>query len=303
MTPTTEGPAVQRRRLRVELRKLRLDAGRTQREVATAMDWSPSKLIRIENGEVGISSNDLKILLDYYGVSDKRRIDQYIAMARNARKESWSEFRDVHSPEFLTYLGYESSTKLIREFSLTLVPGLLQTEEYAYALWRDIYHVEQKDMEAKWRARQRRQELHELEKPPEMFFILDEAAIRRHLGATAVMRRQLTQLRMWAGEPHVTVQIIPFSTGGHPGMTGPFIVLEFPNPSDDDLVFLEVATGNTLSRDDPEVTSEYVGRFYQLEDIALSPQDSITLIDDAIAQLNSGKPIATASATAAKAGE
>jgi transcriptional regulator with XRE-family HTH domain len=303
VTPAAEGPAVQRRRLRVELRRLRLDSERTQREVAKEMDWSPSKLIRIENGEVGISSNDLKILLDYYGVNDKRRVDQYVAMARNARKESWSEFRDVHTPEFLTYLGFESSTKLIRDYSLTLVPGLLQIEEYAYAIWRDIYHADPATMEAKWRARQRRQELHEQDAPPEMFFILDEAAIRRPVGGLSVMRRQLTQLKARADERHITVQIVPFSRGGHPGMTGPFTVLEFPNPSDDDLVFLEFATGDSVSRDDPEATSDYVERFYELEDIALSPDESAALIDDAITQVESGKPTATTSTTAAKAGE
>jgi transcriptional regulator with XRE-family HTH domain len=286
----TEGPAVQRRRLRVELRKLRLDGGQTQREVAAAMDWSPSKLIRIENGEVGISSNDLKALLGHYGVDDKRRIDRLVEMARNARKESWTEYRDVHSPEFLTYLGYEGSSKLIREYELSVVPGLLQTEEYAYGVWRDIYHEPLAAMETRWSARQRRQELHERDKPPEMFFILDEAAVRRTVGGPAIMRRQLVQLAQFAHEPHITLRILPFTLGGHPGMTGPFIVLEFPNPDDDDLVYFEFATGENVSRDDPEVTSDYVERFYELEDLALSPDDSIALIESAIAQIDAANP-------------
>lgn len=252
------------------------------------MDWSPSKLIRIENGEVRISSNDLKALLAHYGVTDKRRIDEFLSMARNARKESWSEFRGVHSAEFLTYLGYESSSKLLREFEVVYVPGLLQTEEYARALWNDVYHEDDATMDARWVARQRRQELHEADKPPEMFFIMDEAAIRRALGGPGVIRRQLIQLKDFAQEQHITVQILPFSRGGHPGMTGPFIVLEFPNPNDDDLVYLEFATGDSVSRDDPEVTSDYVERFYELEDLALSPEDSVALIDEAITQLEGG---------------
>ena len=287
MTTVTEGPAVQKRRLRVELRKLRSDAHFTQRDVAKAMEWSPSKLIRIENGDVGISTNDLKALLAHYGVDDKRQVERYLSMARNARKESWSEFRGVHSSEFLTYLSYESSSALLREFEVVYVPGLLQTEEYARALWRDVYHEEDETMDARWEARQRRQELHEASRPPQMFFIMDEAAIRRTPGGPAVMRRQLVRLKDWAQETHVTLQILPFERGAHPGMTGPFIVLEFPNPDDDDLVYLEFATGESVSRDDPEATSDYIERFYELEDMALSHDESVALIDDAIAQLDS----------------
>lgn len=302
MNAPAEGPAVQRRRLRVELRKLRLDSDQTQRDVAVAMDWSPSKVIRIENGDVGISSNDLKALLGHYGVDDKRRVDRLVDMARNARRESWSEFRGVHSPSFLTYLGYESSSTLVRTYELTVVPGLLQIEEYARAVWRDIFHEPQATADSRWTARQRRQELHEHSRPPKMFFILDEAAIRRRVGGPTVMRRQLVQLKEWAGMDHITLRVLPFATGGHPGMTGPFIVLAFASPDDDDIVHLEFATGDAVTHDEPEVTSHYVERFYELEDLALSPDDSLALIDDEIGRIDGATTTTTTSPATSKTG-
>src|SRR6266508_5638517 len=111
--------AVRRRRLRSELRRVRETASLTQDQVATAMDWSLSKVIRIENGAVGISTNDLKALLDLYGVTERRRVDDLVGLAQSARQRArawWSAYRSVISPQYLTYLGYEAEASAIRQF-------------------------------------------------------------------------------------------------------------------------------------------------------------------------------------------
>src|SRR6266545_1876159 len=131
---TIEGQTVRRRRLRSELRRVRETASLTQDQVATAMDWSLSKVIRIENGAVGISTNDLKALLDLYGVTERRRVDDLVGLAQSARQRArawWSAYRSVISPQYLTYLGYEAEASAIRQFHAAVVPALSQTEAYA----------------------------------------------------------------------------------------------------------------------------------------------------------------------------
>ena len=130
---------VHRRRLRAKLRKARADRGLPQREVAAAMDWSLSKLIRIESGSVGISSSDLKVLLQHYGIDDPSKIDELLALARAGRRDQtgwWAAYRGVTSQQYLTFLGYEAAASVIQTFQPLLIPGLLQEEEYARAVFR-----------------------------------------------------------------------------------------------------------------------------------------------------------------------
>ncbi|HMG41247.1 MAG TPA: Scr1 family TA system antitoxin-like transcriptional regulator [Acidimicrobiales bacterium] len=283
MVAGIDDPAVRGRRLRADLRRLRDRAGFTQRDVASAMDWSLSKVIRIENGSVGISANDLRVLLPYYGIDDTAEINGFIEASKVARKDPWSEFRDVHSAAFLSYLGFESSAKRVLQYEPALVPGLLQTEEYADATMAGVYLFEQKSANRRWAARQRRQELHESADPPKMHFILDEAVIRRHVGGASVMRRQLERLKFWGEQKHILLQIVPFSAGAHPGMKGPVVILEFED--DDDLLYLEDAAGSTTRRDDPEETAPRRELFSNLEEIALSEAQTRDVIDGAIRDL------------------
>lgn len=286
MAVGTDDPAVQRRRLRTDLRKLRLEKDLTQRDVAEVMEWSTSKLIRIENGTVGISANDLRALLSHYGVTSTQKIDEFLERARVARKESWAEFRDVVSPEFVSFLGFESSARTVRQFEPLLVPGLLQTEEYARAVLTDTFQRPPDSVERSWQVRQRRQELHERDDPPRMWFILDEPVIRRKVGSPATMRRQLERLKVWAAAEHITIWVIPFGAGAHAGMRGPFVLLEFAEAADDDLLYLEHSTGSTTTRDNPEETGPYLDLFYELEKLALNQDDSVAMIDSVIDELS-----------------
>lgn len=134
--PHGPDPTIPRRRLRSELRKAREAANMSQRDVAAAMDWSASKLIRIESGAVNISTNDLRALLHHYGIEGDR-IATLVELARAARGQTpWAIYRDVASPEYIAFLGYESSASVIRNFEPMLVPGLLQTEDYARTVIR-----------------------------------------------------------------------------------------------------------------------------------------------------------------------
>jgi transcriptional regulator with XRE-family HTH domain len=281
MNERTQDPAVQRRRLRTELRGLRKAAGQTQKDVAVAMDWSPSKVIRIENGDVRITPTDLRGLLAHFGVHDEVEVARLVEMARIAKRDSWSEYREAHSPGWVTYLGYESSASLIRNFEPAFVPGLLQTEEYSGAVFA-TYGLAKDVADKRWEGRLRRQELHDLDAPPKMFFIIDEAVVRRAVGGVGVIRRQLRRLVDFSEQPHVVIQVVPFSAGAYPSMAEPFIVLEFPGGADDDFVYLDRPQGGTAVSDEVEATGLYVERFIDLEDLALSPDDSRRLLESLI---------------------
>lgn len=283
-----QDPTLQRRRLRMELRRARDAAGLKQAEVARAMDWSPSKLIRIERGDVGVSTNDLKALLNHYGVKDKARVNVLLDLARSTRGGSfYDQFSDVLKPGYKEYLAYEASASVIRQYDPVLISGLLQTEEYGRAIL-EAFGRGPDDVDKLWAVREHRQEVHDREDPPDMLFVVDEAAIRRHVGQGRVMRKQLERLKEYAAMDHVSLRVLPFRHGEHPGMAGNFILLEFADPSLDDLVHLESIEAITI-RDDPDQIGLYLDRFDQLEELTLSPEDSIAMLDDAISQMTSSQ--------------
>jgi len=277
-----QGSAIQRGRLTRELRRIRKDSGMTQEQVAAEMEWSLSKLIRIEGGGVSISVSDLKSLLTLYQIADEGHVEELVALARAARQRSWfTAFRDITSPQYVTFVGYEAAASIIRQFEPTLIPGQLQTEDYARAVTLE-YAADRVDKLVEVRIR--RQEL--LEDPARLFFfILDEAAIRRQVGAPTnpgIMRRQLRRLIEIARQPNITIEIVPFSAGVHAGMKGPFTVLEFPG-DDEDILYLENARGGAsnpsalLTGEDPQILTHRV-TFERLREQSLGPKESIELI-------------------------
>jgi transcriptional regulator with XRE-family HTH domain len=282
-----QDPTVQRRRLRMELRRARDAVGLKQTDVARAMDWSPSKIIRIERGDVSISTNDLRALLNHYGVKDKGRINGLLELARSARGASfYDQYADLLKPGFKEYLAYEASASVIRQYDPVVIPGLLQTEEYGRALLAGVARLGADRVDKAWAVRQHRQEVLDRESPPEMLYVLDEAALRRHVGGAQVMGHQLERLKEFAAEPYINIQIIPFSRGAHPGMAGNFILLEFADPSLDDLVHLESINQITI-RDDTDLIARYLDRFVQLEELALSEEESVDFLDELIEEMAS----------------
>jgi transcriptional regulator with XRE-family HTH domain len=265
-----QDPAALRRRLQRELRRLRTDKGETQRDVAAKMDWSPSKVIRIESGAVGLSTNDLRQLLGHYGVPESE-IDEFVSINKEGRKQSWADFK-VLDTQTRVYYGLESSSAIIRQFEPLLVPGLLQTEEYTHALLKDLPLPGLSDEEIAERveARAARQLLLDRDPVPELFFVMDEAVIRREVGSKAIMRRQLDRIESLASRDRITVQIIPFDRGVYPGLQGPFVLMEFTD--EDPALYLESRIV-TVTRDDPDAIGDYLDLFQGMErDLAAPPQ-------------------------------
>jgi transcriptional regulator with XRE-family HTH domain len=288
MTSGQDAP-VQRRRLRSYLRRARHQAGLKQRDVAEAMEWSLSKLIRIESGSVGVSAADLRALLHHYGIVDAAEVDRLLSLARAAKEQRgwWTGYREVTSQRYLAFLGYESAASVIQAFQPLVIPGLLQTEEYARAVLRAHGGSAVDRRVEEWVAlRMRRQEeLFERVDPPEIFFVIDEAALHRWVGGRDVMRRQLHRLKEDSGRDNVTIDVVPFSAGAHPSMQGPFVILEFPDERDEDVLFLETPRGDIISRDEQEEIEPYRQTFAQLRDLARTA-DTGTVIDSVLNRMS-----------------
>jgi len=277
-------PAVKRRRLRAELRNARQEAELTQEQVAEAMDWSLSKIIRIEAGSVGVSTNDMKALLKLYGISDPDRTEELLALAREARERS-TAFKGA-PPRLMRFIEYEAAASAIRGFQPLLVPGLLQTEEYARAVLQQLMPEESRaELDALVKVRMKRQEvLLGRSDLKQLLFILDEAALRRQVGGAAAMRRQVRHLAEMAKGPKVTLEVIPFSAGAHPGMQGPFVIFEFPDA--DDVLFLETSGGDLIIRDEREDIAIHEEQLDALHRLSLGRKGSQGFLDDVAAQTN-----------------
>jgi transcriptional regulator with XRE-family HTH domain len=263
----------------VELRKARDAAGLTQEQVAAALEWSLSKVIRIEAGAVRISITDLRALLQHYEVAGDR-ITELVELARAARERAWwSDYAKVLSSQYLEYVGYEAAASTLRVFNPLIVPGLLQTTEYAEALAAGLADPNQRvEVSAAAEVRTRRQELLERENPPRCYFVIDEAAIQRQVGGPAVMRQQLRHIGAMAARPNISVEIVSFSAGAHPGMNGPIVLLEFPDAEDDDVLYLETERGSLISRDVREDVVFYREAFERLRAMSLKPDASAGML-------------------------
>jgi transcriptional regulator with XRE-family HTH domain len=254
------------------LRRQRSQASLTQREVAKSLGWSPSKIIRIEQGDVGITVSDLWALLKLYKVEDTDFAAELEEMARGSRKLPFSDYADVVSDELLRYFRYEASASLIRQFAQAVIPGLLQTDDYA----RSIFTTNQLNdvTAAKLLASRRdRRALLDSSDAPDAFFIIDEGALWRVVGGPEVMGPQLDHLAAMAARARVKIQVLPFAAGAHPALAGPFNLLEFASEDDPDVLFVENPMGDVLYHDDPKVTSVYRLRFWELEDLAAEATD------------------------------
>jgi transcriptional regulator with XRE-family HTH domain len=273
-------PLLLRRRLRTELRTARVEKGLTQEQVAKAMEWSLSKMNRIEKAKTGISANDLRALLPLYGISGEERTEELLALARGARQPTrWRRYSDVAPTTLLELIDYESAASAISQFETMFVPGILQTEEYALAVLRVFYGEGSpaEQIPALVDLRTRRRDLLVREGAPTFSFLLDESVIRRLTGSRGVMSRQLAHMVTLADLPNVTIRVIPFSAGPDPGMRAPFKIIEFDDEPDENVAFLEAPRGDIIS-DEPEETGSYLEMFERIAQKALPPADSLSLL-------------------------
>ncbi|EGG43740.1 MULTISPECIES: helix-turn-helix domain-containing protein [Streptomyces] len=237
-------PTVRRRRLGQELRRLRELKGMTAEEVAERLLVSQSKISRLENGRRSISQRDVRDLCGVYEVEDVRIVDSLMQMAKDSRQQGWwHSFGDI---PYSVYIGLETDAASLRIYDPQVVPGLLQTRPYAEALIAGaLPETASADIDKRVQVRMRRQErISAPENPLRLWTVLDEAALRRVVGSRLVMREQLEHLVEQSQLPHVTVQVIPFEMGAHPGLNGQYAILEFPDTADSSVVYIEGVTSD-----------------------------------------------------------
>jgi transcriptional regulator with XRE-family HTH domain len=272
-----------RRQLLAELRRLRPDHVHTQRQVAEALDWSPSKVTRIENGAVSLSVTDLRALLGYYGVAEPALVERLVDLARRSRRarSPFAAYADVFAPVALRFFDFEHSASWIGEVELLVVPGLLQTEEYARALM-SVHEIGAEKAERFVGSRRVRQELLDRADAPELSFVVDESVLLRAVGGRAVMRAQLQRLLDLAERPHVAIRVLPLALGEHVGLRGPFVLLKFDGTNDPDVVYIEQRRGDALFQDEVEVITNHQRLFLELERRAAHPDELGSYVEQAI---------------------
>lgn len=272
---TRRSPTVRRRRLGLELRRLREAAGITIEAVAERLECSSSKISRIETGHSGATPRDVRDMLAVYGV-DGKAAEELVQVAREARQKGWWHLYGT----VLTgaYVGLEAAASEIRQYEAQVVPGLLQVPEYARTMiGRARPDIGESEVDRRVRVRIARQSLVIQDDPLYLAVVLDEAVFHRLVGGLAVMRRQLDHLVMMAGQPNVTLQVLPFAVGAHAGMDGSFAILGYEDPADPDVVFAENAAGGLFLEKDEELRRYHV-IFDQLRMSALPPDQSAEFI-------------------------
>jgi transcriptional regulator with XRE-family HTH domain len=266
---------MRRRRLAAELRRLRREAGLSIEDAVGQLGWPSSKLSRIENRQIGIKTTDLRKLLTLYGVNDQAQQQALLDMARRAGERGWWQaYGDVMPSEYSNYVGLEAEASEIRTYQPELVYGLLQTEAYARAVIRAFRPNDTaEEIDRRVEVRLARQQILTGDNPPRVRVVLNEAVIRRQVGGPGVMREQLHYLASERDRGNVIVQIMPFTAGEHPAMTGPFVIVDFPEPTDLGVVVVENMS-SALSLEKPEDLSRYGMAFDYLSAAALGPKES-----------------------------
>lgn len=275
------GPTVPRLLLGLQLHRLREAADVTPDAAAYEIRGSRSKISRMENGRVRIKERDVTDLLILYGVTDTKVRDDMMALVHQASSPSWwSRYGDVMADWFEAYLGLEIAASVIRTFELQFVHGLFQTEDYARAVTRLGYGSAPADeIDRRVAVRLKRQDLLTGPRPPRVWSVMDEAALRRPMGGRDVMRAQLSHLAEVTALPEVTVQIIPFSRGGHAAAGGSFTILRFADRDVPDVVYIEQLT-SALYLDKREDVDHYLEVMNAVSTEALPPAESADFLTE-----------------------
>ncbi|MFD1660024.1 helix-turn-helix domain-containing protein [Streptomyces caeni] len=276
------GPAVRRRKLGAELRALRARSGLTSGAAAALVGWHQSKVSRIETGASGVKPADVRLLLDAYAVEDPELRELLLVLAGSedggGRQNWWHAYRGVLPPAYRDFISLESQACAMRTLETSVVPGLLQTPEYARAVTRAaVGTLEEAKLDTLVEVRLARQEVLRSDPPLRLSAVLDEAVLHREVGGPEVMTRQLRRLLDAAALPHVRLQVLPFAAGAHIGITGPFVIFSFPSRSDLDVVVLDHLT-SSLYLEREEDLQAYSEAFNSLRIHALSPEESLECI-------------------------
>ncbi len=268
---------MRRRRLAAELRRLRNDTGLSIEGVASQLKWPGSKISRVENRQVGISTRDLRKLLDLYRVTDRAYREELLEMGRRATERGWwQSYTGVVPSAYANLIGLEAEAATIRTYEPELVPGLLQTPDYARSVIRAGRPTDTtEEIDRRVEVRLERQEvLTRIDPPPpKINVVLNEGVLVRRVGTPEVMRAQIEHLMRERDRANIVIQILPFSAGEHPAMVGPFAMLTFLDPADQGVVNVENVMG-ALALEKAEELRAYEDVWGAIQARAASPEDS-----------------------------
>jgi transcriptional regulator with XRE-family HTH domain len=276
--PGVQTPTVRRRRLGQELRELRDAAGLTIEEVAQRLEVSPAKISRIETGRVGVRPRDVSDLLDEYDIHGTHR-DNLLTLTREARQQGWwHSYGDVLSDKIEVWVELETEAKTIRLYEVQLIPGLLQTSEYARAVLRAHYRSEQspEQIEQRVKFRMARQQLVIEQNNTPIWAVLDEAVLRRQMGPPEVMQSQYRRLLEFSEKYNITIQVLPFDAGVYSGVPGGFWMMQLAQP-DPEVVVIE-HRGGVLYLERSEEVAAYTHVFDRIRATAKGPEETIGFI-------------------------
>jgi transcriptional regulator with XRE-family HTH domain len=271
-------PTVRRKRLGIELRRLREEASLTCEEVGRRLECSGTRISRIETGRISVKPGDVREMLEIYGVTG-READSLAQLAREARRKGWwHTYGRVLPTWFEAYVGLESEAVRLRDFQPLVMPGLLQTEEYARAVLRAAPNAgSTEDIDRQVALRMERQGVLAQASPPDLWVVLSESVIRAQVGGPSVMRTQLRRLIDAAERSTVTLQVLPSTASAHVDPISPFTILDFAEAADPAVVYLEHLTGCLFLEDEDEIR-RYTVVFDHLRAEALGTGPSVDLI-------------------------
>jgi hypothetical protein len=280
-----QGPTALRIVLGNQLRQLREASGITTGAAGHAIRASHAKISRMELGRVGFKERDVADLLTLYGITDDRDRGAFLALARRANVPGWwHHYGDILPSWFEMYLGLEQASSGIRTYEPQLVPGLLQTQAGARAVIQlGNPDVSADDIERRVALRMKRQKVLTQPGGPSLWAVLDEAALWRLDGHVA-MQEQIKQLIDMAELPNVTLQVMPFYSGAHAAVGGPFTILRFSEPDLPDLVYLEQLT-SALYLDKSEDVQHYLMVMNRLCVQGKSPAETIRFLSSTLKEI------------------
>jgi transcriptional regulator with XRE-family HTH domain len=280
MPPKDTSPL--RRKLGMELRRLRQNAGITADDAANRLELSASTISRGETGAVNIHPRDVDAMLRLYGVADKVKREALLALSRRARERGWwHAYRRVLREEVVHFISLEDGANSIRSFQTMLIPGFLQTEEYSRALATVFPRPEQPEtVDQLVEVRLKRQERVLGTEGIPAHCVLDESVLRRPIGSPETMRDQLLHLLDLSKADNVTIQMLPYSAGAHAGLGGPFTLFGFPEPMHDlAIVHVENQRSFLLIEDEADI-HHYEVVFQRVQKSALPVPESLALVEE-----------------------
>ncbi len=277
-----KGASVRQRRVSAELRALRQAKGLTCQQVAEALDWSISKVSRMETGVRGLYPDDVAAMLGYLGASAKLR-EELLTLVRDGEKVNWIQAGGVLPKLWRDLIRIENEANAIYNYEPVSIPGLLQTPDYARTILTTLFRdYAEGAVDHLVRTRIGRQAVLSRPDGPVLNVMIDEMVVRRRVGGPVVMSGQLQHLLNMANRPRVELRVVPFAAGATPGLIGPMMILDFLDQPT--LVYTETRGLSGFLEEAAEIQRAKVA-WRELRSMALSPDDSVRLIAEVVGEM------------------